>query len=669
MKIDKQNQTNIITDKLQKYPYMIIAILGLLSYFQVVTYGYVNFDDDMQIKGNIEKLQNINNLGEAFLTDSFFTKGGYYYRPMMNATFLLDAQVSGESPWMYHTSALLLHILTALVLFSLLLNLNYARLPSLFWASIFVISPVYSNAVGWLPARNDLLMGLFALLAFINYLKFQSHGKPLHFGFHILFIMGAFMSKEIAFLLTLVFVFHTFLFNKNDLFSKRNFTIYFAWVALLLIWLYMRSFSIEGELSRFDPMGVKQFLMNLPFIPEIIAKFIFPFFVTVMPTFTIHITAIGIVLILGIIYYTIKNKDRRIKYIIFAAMFFFLFATPGLIFRYPTAKDYFEYFEARAYLPLFGLIFLFIELVPKKFYNLSGNVNRLIIAGIIILLIGINYWKLPNYNDPLSFWKAAVKHNPDRSLFNFHLGRNLIRFNKPEIAEKFMLRSLKLNPNIPEANYEIGHFYFKKEEYSKAIPYFLNVLKKEKLYLRIIELKPFVRNSYFSIAASYYYLKQSDKAIEYYRSALRKWPQNKQIIENLMKIHVLSNQYEPAINLAKYYVSLENDPSSISQIYNQWANYEFINRRYKQAVKHLDSAMAYNPNSPLLLTNKGRSLASLGKTQDAFLLWNKAIKLNPEFTPAYELIANYYKNVEKNEVKAKDIMKKLKSLSKIPKGQ
>jgi hypothetical protein len=165
-----------LIDFFKKYSYLIIVLLALISYVQVVSFGYVRFDDDMLITSKMDKLQDISNLGEAFLSDGFFTKGGYYYRPMMNATFLLDTQVSGISPWMHHTTSLLLHIFTALALFTLLKRLKYDVIPSLFWASVFAVSPVYSNAVAWLPARNDLLMGFFGLIAFINYLKFEESG-------------------------------------------------------------------------------------------------------------------------------------------------------------------------------------------------------------------------------------------------------------------------------------------------------------------------------------------------------------------------------------------------------------------------------------------------------------------------------------------------------------
>ncbi len=642
---------------ISKYPYLIIAVLGLISYFQVVSFGYVNFDDDMQIKSKIEILSDINNLSEAFLTDSFFTKGGYYYRPLMNATFLLDTQVSGESLWMHHTTSLILHILTALALFRLLRVLKFESIPSLFWVSVFAVSPVFSNAVAWLPARNDLLMGLFGLLAFINYLKFQKDGKVLHLVFHVVCIMAAFMSKEIAFLFTIVFTLHTFLFFRNKLFSRNNFILYGSWVILLLTWLYLRSFSIGGGTTRFDPMGINQFLLNLPFIPEIIAKFFLPFLVTTMPTFTPHIYIIGLLFMAGIIYFAIKSKNSRTKYILFAAIFFFLFATPGLIFRYPTAKDYFEYFEARAYLPLIGVIIICLELIPKSLYDLSNNKNKIIMAGIIIALIGINLWKLPNYKNSLTFWKAAVIHNPDRPLYNFHLARNLLRNGKTDIAEKFFLRALKLKPNIPEANYETGYYYFQKGEYSKAIPYFENVIAKESLYMRVLELRYFVKSSYNSLAASHYYLGNNEKAIEYYEIYIKKWPKDLHVIENLLKIYITAEQYTKALELANHYKSLGGGNNIFVQLYNDWAISLFKKRKYAQALEIIDTGLGLNPNNPLLLTNKGRMLSETGKPNEAVKLWEKAIAINGDFIAPYKLLEAFYR--KNNDISKADKYKNI----------
>ena len=657
------NKDTKIIDLIKDYPYLIIAILGLITYFQVVTFGFVNFDDDMQIKSNMENLSDISNLGEAFLTDSFFTKGGYYYRPMMNATFLLDTQISGESPWMHHTTALILHILTALTLFTVLRYLKYDKIPALFWASIFAISPVYSNAVAWLPARNDLLMGLFALLAFLNYLKYIDDGRITHYLLHIVCIMFAFMSKEIAFLLTIAFTFHIFLFRRRKLFSIRSFIVYGGWVVLLLIWLYLRSFSHTDGSTRFDPMGVNQFLINLPFIPEAIAKFFLPFFVTVMPTYTLHITAIGLLIMAGIIYYAIKNKDRRIKYVIFGAVFFFLFATPGLVFRYPTAKDYFEYFEARAYLPLMGIIFLCIELLPRSFYDLTKTTNKLVIAGIIIAMIGINSWKVHNYDNPLSFWKAAVIHNPDRALFNFHLARNLMRNDKQDVAEKFFLRALNLNPNIPEANFETGLYYFQKGDFQRSIPYFEKIIQKEKIYMRVMELQSFVKHSYNSLGAAYFNLGNNNKAIEYFTYYLSKWPNDIKIIDNLIKVYLTASMYEQAERLAIQFVTLGGDKKVLANVYNMWAGHYFQNNDNRKGLEKMNEALAISPENPLLLINKARMLIKAGDYSQAEKICNTVIAEKPDFNPAYKVLEDLYRNHKQNIKKADELDKKIKTLT------
>jgi hypothetical protein len=153
--------------------------------------------------------------------------------------------------------------------------------------------------------------------------------------------MAAFMSKEIAFLFTIVFTFHTFLFNKQKLFSKRNFMLYGSWVLLLLIWLYLRSFSMGDGTTRFDPMGVNQFLLNLPFIPEIVAKFFLPFMVTTMPTFTPQVYIPGLIIMSVIAYFAYRKKDKRIKYILLGTAIFFLICYTWLDISIPNSKGLF----------------------------------------------------------------------------------------------------------------------------------------------------------------------------------------------------------------------------------------------------------------------------------------------------------------------------------------
>jgi tetratricopeptide (TPR) repeat protein len=303
-----------------------------------------------------------------------------------------------------------------------------------------------------------------------------------------------------------------------------------------------------------------------------------------------------------------------------------------------------------------GLIIVLIELVPRKFYDLSNRVSQVSIAAIIIALIAINYWKLPNYRDALPFWKAAVVHRPDRSLFNFHLARNLLREGKGEIAEKFFLKALKINPNIPEANYETGFYYFQKEQYAKAIPFFEKVIEKEEIYLRVVELRFFVQNAYNTLAASYFYLGNNDAAIDYYNRSIRKWPTDKKVIENLLKVYINAKRFEDAIVLANHYKSIGSPNNILVDIYSEWALTLRKQGKIAEAIQRIDQGLSIAPNNPKMLINKGMLLSEINRNDESVNQWLKAIEIDNKNITAYKLLLNYYQktgNTQKvNEYKA-----------------
>jgi protein O-mannosyl-transferase len=98
------------------------------------------------------------------------TVGQAYYRPMMTISLILDAQIGGASPFIYHFTDIVIHLLASCLLFLFFKKLNYRKDLSFFFALIFAIHPVLSQAVGWIPGRNDTLLTVFILLAFIAFI-------------------------------------------------------------------------------------------------------------------------------------------------------------------------------------------------------------------------------------------------------------------------------------------------------------------------------------------------------------------------------------------------------------------------------------------------------------------------------------------------------------------
>ncbi len=104
-----------------------------MLYFQAFSVGYTGMDDKVIIQDNFELLSKFSNVKEAFTRDAFLRKeadvrfGSGFYRPMQTVSYMIDAQIGGKNPWIYHFTNLILHILTSCSIFYLLTLLGFKK--------------------------------------------------------------------------------------------------------------------------------------------------------------------------------------------------------------------------------------------------------------------------------------------------------------------------------------------------------------------------------------------------------------------------------------------------------------------------------------------------------------------------------------------------------------
>ena len=97
-----------------------------------------------------------------------------FYRPIVSLSYALDARSSGPEtvdPAPFHRTNVLLHAMAGALLASTALSIGLEPAMALIGGLIFVAHPVLAVAVAWIPGRNDLLLAIFALIAFVAFVR------------------------------------------------------------------------------------------------------------------------------------------------------------------------------------------------------------------------------------------------------------------------------------------------------------------------------------------------------------------------------------------------------------------------------------------------------------------------------------------------------------------
>jgi len=127
-------------------------------------------------------------------------------RPVLSATYWVNFIVSGTQPFSYHATSLLLHVITAGIVFFLLRKLlelagfnSGGDLAALFGAGLFLLHPLQTESVAYIAGRSEVVAGLFYAAAWLVFVNHFHEPTKIVTAIEILLLAGAAVaSKENA---------------------------------------------------------------------------------------------------------------------------------------------------------------------------------------------------------------------------------------------------------------------------------------------------------------------------------------------------------------------------------------------------------------------------------------------------------------------------------------
>ncbi|HEX8476092.1 MAG TPA: hypothetical protein VF666_18985 [Pyrinomonadaceae bacterium] len=189
----------------------LIITSGRFKTFTLVLCTFVAFIAYSNVLGSFFLSDDFAQIGKVLEGDLSVTWGqshGGFFRPLFIFSYFFDAKLWSRTPFGFHLTNLLLHILNAFLVFLLSQSLiRDARLSEarqqraipLASALIFLLHPSHTEAVTWISGRADLLATIFALLSTLSFVSFaRSTDRRTHLALSLAFFALALLSKEAA---------------------------------------------------------------------------------------------------------------------------------------------------------------------------------------------------------------------------------------------------------------------------------------------------------------------------------------------------------------------------------------------------------------------------------------------------------------------------------------
>lgn len=581
-----------IPEKLyKKFDFVALAVVFLLSfgvYAQTIGFGPTYCDDVDIVVRNVDRISGLDRLGDELMRGYIETS---YYRPIVNASFVLESVFVRDGFSIYHLTNVILHFLACFLIYKILSELGFHKFLALAGAAIYSVHPIFANAVAWIVGRNDLLYSLFCLLSFYSYLVFRRNQNRIYYALTIVAYLFAVGSKETALIFPLIF--GSFLLisgGGKKLLNLHNVILILNLFLVIGIWDLMRHFATLGEdVNRY---GTEIFLRNLRTLPEYVAKFFLPVKLSVLPTFSPFNTFAGLILAAGLLFAILSIKSKPTKTVLFGAIWFAALTLPTTVVTVANSNDWNEYLECRSYLPIFGLLLIVLELFPKKYKTgENAKINNFIVAGAaaLVLALGIsNLFVSRNYANPQNFYENAVKSDPDKALFNEILANLYADKGEYESAEKYYEAMVEANPDYAKYKVKFGRFLMERGKYDRAVEILESAIETDSLYLP----------AYNGLSSAYLYRGDFDSAADILEKTIALRPDSKPAYYDLIAVQLMRGDVDGAKHNRLRFADRFDDESEIYDIFRKNASHYFSEERDSTALEIAEYAVEIDPNRP-----------------------------------------------------------------------
>jgi 4-amino-4-deoxy-L-arabinose transferase-like glycosyltransferase len=386
-----------------------------------------------------------------------------------------------------------LHFLAVCLIFYFLKKITIKSNLSFVLSLFFLVHPALVQAIAWVPGRNDSLLTILIIAAFLFLIEFSEKHNLKSFLAYFIFLLLALLTKEVAIFFPFVaIIYFLTIGKKNKLTSADKLLLFSGSVLAFFIWFLMRKLALDGG----APLDLNLVINNLPtafaMAFKMMGQAILPFNLAVINT-NIDSSIIYSLIILPVLIITlIFSHQKRNNYILFGAFWFLLFFLVPFLF-----SDASSYLSHRSYLALVGILIILSEIDFIKKLDWSKKIVQTVTITLLIVFFILSYRHSLNFKDPASFWESAVISAPHSALAHNNLGLVYFEQNNTETAMSEYSKALLINPGQRTTHYNMGIAYLAQNNLNKAKYEFEEEFKNNPNNLANIEILNNIKNNNF----------------------------------------------------------------------------------------------------------------------------------------------------------------------------
>ncbi|HEX9792759.1 MAG TPA: tetratricopeptide repeat protein, partial [Planctomycetota bacterium] len=565
--------------------------------------------------------------------------------PLVFTTFWVENQLWGKSPAGYHLVNLLLHALSAVLIWRLLHGL---RLPGAwFAAALFAVHPVMVESVAWVTERKNVLSLALALAAaHLFFIWLRRLGDPRDLaalgsaetpartrapergraalalaGCFVCFVLALFSKTVVAALPPALLL--LLWWRGARLFSLRALL---PLLGMFAAGVAMGLFTAEQELEKVRATGVwfehgfvERLLVAGRAVWFYLYKLLLPFDLQFLyprwkpdPASILQwLFPVAAVVFVGSLWALRKRLGRGplVAVLIFGGT---LFPALGFFNVYPHkfswVADHFQYHASVAMLALIAAALVRLPYLrsagdpPLRDGPLPVRWPRATLAAVcapLVVLAALSAEQSGMYKDQRTLWRQTLDDNPGAWLAANNLG--VLAEDNPELAESYFRQGLAIEPDWNHgARHNLAILHMRRGEFAEA----------ERLEREAVFIEPYYLQSWYNLGLICLQTRQFGKAVDAFAEAVDLWTSTPHPV--LAPPLGMYGQYAIALSEtgdfdgaeAAMRVELEHHGTAGQTRFN-WARILATNGRTERAVAELESLLRVAPDYPSALVTLG----------------------------------------------------------------
>lgn len=577
----------------------LLVVLALAAFLPFTRNGFI-WDDDLWVTANPTLLTS------QGLWDIWFRLGSNpQYYPLVHTVFWLEYHTWGLEPFGYHLVNVLLHALSAVLLWRLLARL--AVPGALLGALVFAVHPMQVESVAWITELKNVLSCVFYLLAAHAFLRFwELEGSVAgwkRWRFHALALVCfacALLSKTVTSTLPAALVLLAWWkqpkFRWRWILEVAPMLALGAGMALVTAWMEKQFVGASGPDWAFTP--IDRLLIAGRVAWFYLGKFVWPHpMLFLYPRWTIdaheawqYLFPVAFVAAILALYFL----RRRIgKGPVTALLFYVGTLVPALGFvnvypmRFSFVANHFSYHALMGPAALLGaLAYLTRERLGAALRPVWMGAGVVATAALMM----ITWSQVPSYADQPTLWRSVLERNPTCWIAHVNLGMDGYQRGDLNAAERHYREVVRLAPHFKTAHFNLGSVLERLGRIPEAIAEYEaeiaehpktalvhvnlgvllartgNVQKAIEHLQDGVRLDPATPEFRFNLGAALEQTGQPAKAAEQFTEALRLGSRDPRVYDSFARVHVALGQVDQALAGMRTFAAARPDDKAAREV-------------------------------------------------------------------------------------------------------